>query len=351
MARRRSPRTRCVRVLSDSAPARGRSTCLGLRLSDLGEFGFLAELARRGLAEEIGDDTAVLPGGLVVTQDALVEDIHFRLDWTSWRDLGYKAAAVNVSDLAAAGRIQRHSSSASPSRRRRIGGRPRALRRHAGGECPGAWRGHERGRPGLPRASRQSAAASAFPAAPARSPATCSSSPGRSAGRLPASARSSSAVGAGRADPDASPAAVPGRGGQEAGDRGARRDRPLGRARARCRAHRRAFGLPARDRARAATARARNRRGRRRSRSGRWARTTSCWRGRAGRRGRAGFPVVGRCVAGEGVSRPSRRRASSSSRAWITSAGTRSDRRYGDLSRARARGYAAACSQEAHARS
>jgi thiamine-monophosphate kinase len=76
---------------------------LGSRLSDLGEFGFLAELARRGLAEEIGDDTAVLPGGLVVTQDALVQDIHFRLAWTSWRDLGYKAAAVNVSDLAAAG--------------------------------------------------------------------------------------------------------------------------------------------------------------------------------------------------------------------------------------------------------
>lgn len=77
--------------------------CLGSRLSDLGEFGFLAELARRGLAEGIGDDTAVLPGGLVVTQDALVQDIHFRLGWTSWRDLGYKAAAVNVSDLAAAG--------------------------------------------------------------------------------------------------------------------------------------------------------------------------------------------------------------------------------------------------------
>ena len=40
--------------------------------------------------------------GVVVTQDALVEDVHFRLGWTSWRDLGYKAAAVNLSDLAAA---------------------------------------------------------------------------------------------------------------------------------------------------------------------------------------------------------------------------------------------------------
>ena len=37
-----------------------------------------------------------------MTQDALVEGVHFRLGWTSWRDLGYKAAAVNLSDLAAA---------------------------------------------------------------------------------------------------------------------------------------------------------------------------------------------------------------------------------------------------------
>jgi thiamine-monophosphate kinase len=76
---------------------------LGSRLSDLGEFGLLAELARRGLAEGIAGDTAVLDGGVVVTQDMLVEAVHFRLEWTSWRDLGFKAAAVNLSDLAAAG--------------------------------------------------------------------------------------------------------------------------------------------------------------------------------------------------------------------------------------------------------
>ena len=44
-----------------------------------------------------------LPDGLVVTQDALVEGVHFRLDWLSWRDLGFRAAAVNLSDLAASG--------------------------------------------------------------------------------------------------------------------------------------------------------------------------------------------------------------------------------------------------------
>src|SRR5438046_4205812 len=74
-----------------------------MRLADLGELGLLAELERRGLAIGIEDDAALLAGGRVVTQDALVEGVHFRLDWISWRDLGYRAAAVNLSDLAASG--------------------------------------------------------------------------------------------------------------------------------------------------------------------------------------------------------------------------------------------------------
>jgi thiamine-monophosphate kinase len=73
-----------------------------MKLSQLGELGLLAELERRGLAERIENDVAELEG-LVLTQDALVENVHFRLDWLSWRDLGYRAAVVNLSDLAAAG--------------------------------------------------------------------------------------------------------------------------------------------------------------------------------------------------------------------------------------------------------
>jgi thiamine-monophosphate kinase len=46
---------------------------------------------------------AQLDGGVVVTQDTLVEGVHFRLDWLSWRELGFRAAAVNLSDLAASG--------------------------------------------------------------------------------------------------------------------------------------------------------------------------------------------------------------------------------------------------------
>lgn len=74
-----------------------------MRLSELGELGLLAELEQRGLARGIENDAAQLEGNLVVTQDALVEGVHFRLDWTTYRDLGYKAAAVNLSDLAASG--------------------------------------------------------------------------------------------------------------------------------------------------------------------------------------------------------------------------------------------------------
>jgi thiamine-monophosphate kinase len=74
-----------------------------MRLSELGERGLLAELERRGLAHGIENDATRLSGGFVVTQDALVEDVHFRLDWTTYRELGFRAAAVNLSDLAASG--------------------------------------------------------------------------------------------------------------------------------------------------------------------------------------------------------------------------------------------------------
>ena len=73
-----------------------------MRLSDVGELGLLAELERRGLVRGIEHDAAQVDG-LVVTQDALVEDVHFRFDSISWRDLGWRAAAVNLSDLAASG--------------------------------------------------------------------------------------------------------------------------------------------------------------------------------------------------------------------------------------------------------
>ena len=83
-------------------PTRVRFAMPSTRLSDVGERGLLAELERRELVRGIEHDAARIDG-MVVTQDALVEGVHFRLDWASWHDLGYKAAAVNLSDLAASG--------------------------------------------------------------------------------------------------------------------------------------------------------------------------------------------------------------------------------------------------------
>jgi thiamine-monophosphate kinase len=73
-----------------------------MRLDETGELGLLTTLERRGLAQGIEHDAAEI-AGLVVTQDALVEGVHFRFDLISWRDLGFRAAAVNISDLAASG--------------------------------------------------------------------------------------------------------------------------------------------------------------------------------------------------------------------------------------------------------
>jgi len=78
----------------------------------LDEFSFIAQIRRSAavtpeVAIGIGDDCAALdlpPGEqLLVTSDLLLEGVHFRCDWTSCFDLGAKAAAVNLSDLAAMG--------------------------------------------------------------------------------------------------------------------------------------------------------------------------------------------------------------------------------------------------------
>lgn len=51
----------------------------------------------------IGDDAAVLAGGLVWTVDAQVDGTHFRTDWATWEDIGFRSFMAAASDLAAMG--------------------------------------------------------------------------------------------------------------------------------------------------------------------------------------------------------------------------------------------------------
>jgi thiamine-monophosphate kinase len=88
-------------------------------LGGLGERGLIRRIRGRiaagsaapGVEVGIGDDTAVLtvpPGHrLLATTDLLLEDIHFRRRSATPADIGWKALAVNLSDIAAMGGIPR----------------------------------------------------------------------------------------------------------------------------------------------------------------------------------------------------------------------------------------------------
>lgn len=90
-----------------------------MNLQEIGEFGLIDRLAKNtivdssGVVAGIGDDAAVLRPApnryQLVTTDMLVENIHFTLATSTLRQVGYKALAVNISDIAAMGGVPRHA--------------------------------------------------------------------------------------------------------------------------------------------------------------------------------------------------------------------------------------------------
>ena len=82
-------------------------------LGELGEFGLIERIA--GTLEALapvligpGDDAAqvaVRQGSVVMSTDLLVENRHFRRDWSSAQDVGRKSAACTLSDINAMGAV------------------------------------------------------------------------------------------------------------------------------------------------------------------------------------------------------------------------------------------------------
>jgi thiamine-monophosphate kinase len=91
-----------------------------MKVSEIGEFGLielLAEIAGTSHACQpviigIGDDAAAWQGDASIqlaTTDTLVQGVHFHSETTTWRELGWKALAVNLSDIAAMGGCPRYA--------------------------------------------------------------------------------------------------------------------------------------------------------------------------------------------------------------------------------------------------
>lgn len=84
-----------------------------MTVGEAGEFGLISRITARlgptgGILLGFGDDAAVVAAPdrrVVATTDLLIEGGHFRRDWSSGSDIGHKAAAESLADIAAMGAV------------------------------------------------------------------------------------------------------------------------------------------------------------------------------------------------------------------------------------------------------
>jgi thiamine-monophosphate kinase len=86
-------------------------------ISSISEFGlidmiknqFAVSKDNKNIVAGIGDDSFCFKSGknnICITKDMLVEDVHFKKDWTNPQEIGRKSIEVNVSDIAAMGNVK-----------------------------------------------------------------------------------------------------------------------------------------------------------------------------------------------------------------------------------------------------
>lgn len=89
-----------------------------MHIEDIGEFGLIERIARLVKIKDenvllgIGDDAAAVKADsellTLLTSDILIENVHFRLDFSTAYQLGYKAIISNISDIAAMAGLPRY---------------------------------------------------------------------------------------------------------------------------------------------------------------------------------------------------------------------------------------------------
>ena len=89
-----------------------------IKLGDIGEFKFIDDIkgrtkTGRGVTLGIGDDAAIVRCGrgmdILFTTDMLIEDRHFSLSQATAYEIGWKAMAVNISDIAAMAGVPKYA--------------------------------------------------------------------------------------------------------------------------------------------------------------------------------------------------------------------------------------------------